>query len=1154
MKFTKLFNSEVNEIKKSLDAQNKLSVFGYNLGERVMVADYSSAFVCYITDTRENAETTARALTSLGRKVISFVEANDDPTYHVLEFGSAGLNLQTGLFALTQNQATACVITADMLGLALPAPEVFLRGTLNLTVGQNIERADLITQLVNLGYTRVESVEGAGQCAARGEVVDIFPLNSELPVRLHFFDTEIEKISTFNILTQYSIDKRDNICICPNAFPLLSEEIANLKSALNAQFEQNKPRMAKSKNPADFLASLSNLKTASESLNMSIPRVNWGYFSAFLPTFSLLDYLPEFSAIFIDQPKQCASCLDDYLERLSRNITEAIASGALIPLHKNLIVDFNNIAKKIEAYPALAYQSIMTQNRFFNPTAVLSRNTKIIPKLGDSYDGFITELRGFISRDFTIILTTPEPASAEECYSKLEKFIPTEKIALVDNARAGRVNILVDNLYLGALFLEDKLLFIGSKESKFVRKKDKTWEKQMVKATDRFTLPEIGEYVVHATHGIGVCEGVTQLKIGQAKRDYVVVSYKNNDKVYVPTEQLDMLGKYIGGGKAPTLSTIGTGAFEKAKQRVRESVKDLAFDLLALYREREKSVGNIMQVDESTLAEFEASFNYTPTPDQERAFQDVYADLASGKIMDRLVVGDVGFGKTEVAIRASFVAALSGYQVAVIVPTTILSEQHFNNFSARLKAFGLEVRCLNRFKSALQTKQTLADLKSGKVNIVIGTHRLLSQDVQFDNLGLLILDEEQRFGVGDKEKLKNLKKDIHVLTLSATPIPRTLHMSLVGIRDISTIETPPLDRLPVQTVVSQFSYSLIRTAINRELSRGGQSLVVYPRIDKIDIFAQSLQAELGPNVRIGIAHGRMDKSQIEDAILALYQGEIDVLVATTLIENGIDLPNANTLVVVSADLLGLSQLYQLRGRVGRSDRLAWAYFTYMNEDKLNSTSYERLSVLMQFTSLGSGFKIAMRDLELRGAGNILGPEQHGQMEKVGYDMYCKLLDSSIALAKGEPKQEFNPVKIEVDIDAFIPDYFETDKLKRMELYSAIASIGGSRDAEDVSARIKDQYGSLPAPIEGLIKVATLKSKCQILGIDRVSVTAIKSSITVSLGNTELLNKVSEVANPDFVVYKKDTMAIISHNNQNYSKMQVWNIIFDFLDDLINKIG
>lgn len=1148
-----LSENKLSEIIADVRSQKKVSVFGLNLGERVLLSTQNDGFVCYITDTRENAEIIQKDLQSLGKKVALLASASDDFTYHLMEFGDAGIMSQVSLNAIVWGIVDACVVTADMLAAPLPTRANFADSALTIARGQLFDMADLMRDLVARGYTRVDAVESVGQCAMRGDVLDIFPINCELPVRLYFFDTEIEKITSFNILTQYSVREEEKVFVCPNAFVMPEGQIRELKQTLEQQFLSQRARMAEAKDPAEFLSQLNCLNLVRDNLSVAVPRAAWNFLAAFLPSASLLDLLPQEAVVIVDQPKPCHEVILDYCTRVAAGVDEGISNGQLVPLHKNLIPDFTQITQKLDNFRALSFQSIITQNRFFAPQKVHSLDTCALPKLGDNYQDFAQSLVEFIAKNYTLILCAGEAASVEEYYRKLSKTVPCEKIARICDAVSGRVNIIVDALYLGACFVADKLLILGSAETRFVRKKDRALVQQMVKVTDRLALPKVGEYVVHATHGIGVCEGITQLNIGSAKRDYVVVSYQNNDKVYVPTEQLDMLGRYIGGDKAPKLSKIGTNTFEKAKERVRASVKELAFDLLKLYREREKSHGDIMTVDDSIMAEFESSFAFTPTPDQEGAFEDVYRDLASGKIMDRLVVGDVGFGKTEVAIRASFVAVMSGFQVAVIVPTTILSEQHFHNFSARLKNYGIEVACLNRFRTPAEQKSILADLYAGKINIIIGTHRLLSDDVRFENLGLLVLDEEQRFGVGDKEKLKNVKKNIHVLTLSATPIPRTLHMSLSGIRDISTIETPPLDRLPVQTVVSQFSYTLAATAINRELGRNGQTLVVYPRIDNIEVFANSLRANLGTNVRIGVAHGRMEKTRIEDTILALYQGEIDVLVATTLIENGIDLPNANTLFVVEADKLGLSQLYQLRGRVGRSDRLAWAYFTYMDEGKLSGTAYERLSVLMQFTSLGSGFKIAMRDLELRGAGNILGAEQHGQMEKVGYDMYCKLLNSSIAAARGEPDLDKKPVKIEVDIDAFVPKTFEADESKRMEIYSAIASIGSSDDATQVRAKIADRYGALPTPVEGLVRVATLKAKCQILGVERVSVTRQKSTLYVSSGNVKVLNSVGPSGRDGFSVYKKDNMVIITQNHSDVAIDEVWSSFFDYLDSLIAKV-
>ena len=1142
-------DSKINQILKDLHSQEKVSVFGFNMGERTVVSSLVDKPICYVTADNTEVENLKRQFASLDKKVDILDYSTDDFCLHTLEFGSAGLNAQVALFNALNKKIDVLIVTAETLTSVFAPKTVWQKNTLKLKANQDIEIDLLGKQLTAIGYNRVDAIDSAGQWAKRGDVLDVFPLNSELPYRIHFFDTQIEKITTFNILTQFKIDEVNEIVVCPNGFLLAETAIKEALEYIDSQNNKMRKNAGKRADFSDYIANLDALTHAKTLFENGIPRSAWQFCAGFTDSQRLTELLNDWTFV-LDQPKQIWSNILEHLDIVKQNIDAGIKSGQLVEAHKNLIADFDEISSSFENLNAISFQSLMTQNKFFTPTKVYNIETLPVPKLGRDYQSYATALQDFLDRNYKIILCVGDANQAIDIATKLQRYIKVEQIASLQDSKLNRINIFVHSLYIGACFVEDKLLFLGSKENRFETIKPK-WDKNIVKVTDTFTLPEQGDYVVHAIHGIGVCEGVTQLSIGGAKRDYVVVSYKNNDKLYVPTEQLDMLGRYIGGDKKPALSSIGGNAFEKEKQRVRESVKQLAFDLLKLYREREKSKGIVMKVAPDLMQEFEQSFGYTPTPDQEKAFNDVYSDLASGKIMDRLIVGDVGYGKTEVAIRAAFVAVMSGYQVAVIVPTTILSEQHFNNFNARLKNYGIEVRCLNRFRTPKMQKQIIEDVENGKVNILIGTHRALSKDVKFFNLGLLILDEEQRFGVGDKEKLKNIKKNVHVLTLTATPIPRTLHMSLVGIRDITTIETPPLDRLPVQTVVSQFSYNLAGTALRREKARGGQSLVVYPRVENIEAFAQSLRAELGNEFNVAVAHGQMDKNKIEEVMLELYKGNIDVLVATTLIENGIDVPNANTLFVVSAEKLGLSQLYQLRGRVGRSDRLAWAYFTYMDEGKLTGQAYDRLSVLMQYTALGSGFKIAMRDLEIRGAGNILGPEQHGQMEKVGYDMYCKILDSSIASLKGEEVHETIPVKIEVDIDAYIPKDFITDNIQRMEVYSMIANIKDEQDFVQVQNKILDKWGSLPSSVLGLCKVALLKAKCQNLQAVRASVTAKHSNIYFN-ENASVLGVLNGLNLGKFSVYKKDGLTIIKADNQGLKPEIFWQNTFDLLDNLIAK--
>ncbi len=1144
-------NSNIREYLEDLHSHKNVSVFGLNLGERLMLAQQSDNFLCYVVADEKQAELATQALTSMGRKVATITQPSDDFTYHLMEFGDKGVKHQIALCDIALGRVDCCVLTADALGIKCPPREVLLYGYGTFAVDQRIDIEVLLKNLVSIGYNRVDVVDAEGQFAVRGDVVDIFAFNQQTPYRLHFFDDIIEKITMFNTLSQYSTTEVKSIEIYPNAYIYPEQDIQELRTILEQQYTKQKAKAPTMKNAHDYMLNIENIKSILDNLRDTISRSAFAYFSAFLPTVSILDYLPTDALVFVDQPRECHEVLKTHIQNVNDNIKCDIESGQLVPLHKNLVLSFDDIKTNLAQKQMVCFQSIMVQNRFFEPHTVRKFTTMPLPKLHDDYGAFAKSIEEFINNKYKIILCIGDGASLQEIVAKLQDYAKVNVITEIKQAVAGIISVMLDDMYLGACFIQDKILILGTSETKYARAKSHDWEKQMVKITDRMSLPEAGDYVVHVTHGIGICEGVKQLVINNSKRDYVVVSYKNNDKLYVPTDQLDLLGRYIGD-KNPKLNSIGTNSFEKEKQKVRENVKELAFDLVALYKTRENSRGTVMQVDDRMMQEFEASFRYTPTPDQMSAFRDVYQDLASGKIMDRLVVGDVGFGKTEVAVRASFVSVLSGYQVAVIVPTTILAEQHYNTFCARLEAYGFVIKCLNRFKTSAQQKQIIQDTKDGKVDILIGTHRLLSEDVGFHDLGLLVLDEEQRFGVGDKEKLKNAKKNVHVLTLSATPIPRTLHMSLVGIRDISTIETPPLNRLPVQTVISQFSYSLLTSVCKREFARNGQVLIVYPRVENIDVFANSLKQYLGENIKIGVAHGRMDKKAIESTILSLYQGEIDVLVATTLIENGVDLPNANTLFVVSAELLGLSQLYQLKGRVGRSDKLAYAYFTYMDEGALSSSAYNRLSVLTQFTELGSGFKVAMRDLELRGAGNVLGAEQHGAMARVGYDLYCKLLDECVTEAKGEKITATKPVRIEIDIDAHIPSSFEDKSSQRMEIYSAISNIRNDDDATMVYGNIVDKYGRVPESISGLINVAKLKAKCQKANIERAIVTQNKVALYFANEDEKLKQILEQIAGKTWSKMEKNGNSILNLVLQNDKNNKIWDKTFEVLDKIIGK--
>ena len=589
-----------------------------------------------------------------------------------------------------------------------------------------------------------------------------------------------------------------------------------------------------------------------------------------------------------------------------------------------------------------------------------------------------------------------------------------------------------------------------------------------------FYLPKLGDYVVHTFHGIGKCIKIERMKISDVEKDYFVIEYKNGDILYLPSEEANTISAYIGNEETPKLSSLGGGEFSRLKDRVRASIKEMAINLVEMYKERSQLKGFKFRRDEYLEKQFADAFGYQETPDQIKAIADIDKDMESDKVMDRLICGDVGFGKTEVALRACFKCIYNGKQVALLCPTTILSQQHYMTAKERLEPFGCRVEVINRFKSPSQIKDIIRRNKDGEIDMLIGTHKILGDSIEFKDLGLLILDEEQRFGVEHKEKIKNKHRNVDVLTLSATPIPRTLNMSLSGIRDISVIETPPRDRLPIQTYVSEENDQLIKDVISRELARGGQAFVIYNRVESIEEFASHLR-KLLPNASIGVAHGQMHEKLLENVIDRLYQGIYNVLVSTTLIENGINLPLANTMVVIEADRLGLSQLYQLRGRIGRSDRLSYAYLTYIKDKHLTDDAYKRLEAIKEFSQLGSGFKIAMRDLELRGSGNIFGKEQHGHIAKVGYDMFVKLLDEEVKEVKGEKVNKTRDVKLEISLSAFIcEDYIASDE-QRIEYYTRISEISSREDLASITQSLKDGYGELPDEVLNLCKVAYLRN-------------------------------------------------------------------------------
>ena len=684
-------------------------------------------------------------------------------------------------------------------------------------------------------------------------------------------------------------------------------------------------------------------------------------------------------------------------------------------------------------------------------------------------------------------------AGEERFKNNLKEFLIENGLSFIDYDGCEKLeknNIYISNLPMpySFSFLKEGIVAIGA--DMLFRSSNITFSKSK---HSLFYLPKLGEYVVHTFHGIGKCIKIERLKISDIEKDYFVIEYKNGDKLYLPSEEANSLSAYIGSETAPKLSSLGGAEFARLKDKVRASVKEMAISLVDIYKDRQKIKGYVFQRDDFLEKQFADAFGYQETPDQLKAIYDINKDMESEKVMDRLICGDVGFGKTEVALRACFKCIYNGKQVSLLCPTTILSQQHYRTAKERLEPFGVKVEVLNRFKTPAQVKDILKKVEEGKIDMIIGTHRILSGDVKYHNLGLLVLDEEQRFGVEHKEKIKDENRNIDVLTLSATPIPRTLNMTLSGIRDISIIETPPKDRLPIQTYLSEESDQLIKDVVSRELARGGQAFIVYNRVESIEEFASYIR-KLLPNASVGVAHGQMQEKLLENVIERLYDGAYNVLISTTLIENGINLPTANTMVVIEADRLGLSQLYQLRGRIGRSDKLSYAYLTYIKDKQLTDEAYKRLEAIKEFSQLGSGFKIAMRDLEIRGAGNVFGKQQHGHIAKVGYDMFVKLLDEELKEINGEKVLKKSDVKLEVTLSAFISENYIEDSEQRIVYYTRISEISNVEEFNNVIDSLEDGFGAVPEEIKNLCYLAYLRNLASNFDVEKIKINKYECNI------------------------------------------------------------
>jgi len=968
------------------------------------------------------------------------------------------------------------------------SPRLFESMTKELSLGESVSLEEIKKYFIAAGYERIDMVEGKGQFSIRGGIIDFYSPIYQNAVRIELFDDEIDSIRYFDVLTQRSVSKAKKVRITPAREFIVSEEeflkgAENLEAELSARL---KTLGGSGRKKSSDIKVKERISEDIEKLRQSIYFEGTEKYSPYFPdkNYSIIDYMKN-CIIFIDEPSRIRQRCETIGLEFQEYFNQLLEDGEVLPGQFNTLYTYDDLLLRMQNNKKVCIDSLYKSNRDFNPGKTISITSRSMHPFHGKVSMLMEEIAAWKNRKYRVLILAGTRERGMRLASDLrERDVDTVyKDELDIELKEGHIVVLPGILNSGFDFPSIKYAVISDREA--FGGKRKTVEKKKGKTINVFTDLKVGDFVVHENHGIGQYIGIEKLKIDNMTKDYLHIKYSGNDKLYIPTDQMDMIQKYIGSeDKGPKLNKLGGAEWVKIKARARKAIEILAVDLLKLYAERQQSVGFSFSPDTRWQKEFEDLFPYQETQDQLRCIEEIKQNMEDPKVMDRLLCGDVGYGKTEVALRAAFKCVMDNKQVAILVPTTILAQQHYNTCIQRFANFPVNIDVLSRFRTHGEQSKIIANTKNGNVDIIVGTHRLLQNDLVFNNLGLLIIDEEQRFGVAHKEKIKSLKKNVEVLTLTATPIPRTLHMSLIGIRDISIIEEPPEERYPVQTYVMEYNEEVIRDAIAKEIGRGGQVYYLYNRVRSIQKVAARLK-ELVPDARIAVAHGQMDEKALEDTMLDFYNNEYDVLVCTTIIEAGLDIPNVNTIVISDADKMGLSQLYQLRGRVGRSNRLAYAYLTYQRDKVLNEVAEKRLQAIREFTEFGSGFKIAMRDLEIRGTGNLLGREQHGHMEAIGYDLYIKLLEDTVRELKGEAPAETVDTSIELQISAFIPESYITDENQKIEIYKKIAYIGSHEDLFDIEEEIEDRFGDLPDVVRNLLDISYIKymaRKCGVVSI------------------------------------------------------------------------
>ena len=990
------------------------------------------------------------------------------------------------LWALTQGKVGFLTVPAEALVQRTMPPALLSQASKVLKMGEPYDLNELSELLAAAGYSRCDQVEGVGQFALRGGILDFFSPAHPQPVRLEFFGDEVDSMGLFDPATQRRTEQLHEARILPAAEVLPQFAQGGVMGLAQALDQRLAAVIKKGGAPDQLLVTLNQDKEMLEN-GLSFPAID-RYLALIYPKMATaVDYLPPDATVLISESPRFMERCKNYLWQLNEDVTALGESGLLLPELGRLCLTPEELTACFDNWPVAYLDAFTTSQYPQRPRSVVNVTAKQLPSYGVSLETAVSDLSHYLTAGFSVVVL----AGSEQRCLNLQTLLREQKVkSAVDFQlhalpEPGQAVICCGGLSSGMEFPGARLAILTEGSAAPVKKKRAKAPTNREKLNSYADL-SIGDLVVHQQYGVGRYQGMVKMPVDGVDKDYVKIAYAGADVLYVPATQLDMVSKYIGGGEdaneTKKLSRLGGGDWERQKAKAKKAVQDLAKGLIQLYAQRQRQPGFAFSPDSPWQKEFEEDFQYTETDDQLRCIAEIKRDMEQNKPMDRLLCGDVGYGKTEVAFRAIMKCILDGKQAAILVPTTVLARQHYLTAKQRFAQYPVDVEVISRFRTPAQMKETLRKLSEGGVDLLIGTHRLLQKDVKFKNLGLLVVDEEQRFGVTHKEKLKELARQVDVLTLSATPIPRTLNMALSGIRDMSTLEEPPLDRQPVQTYVMEHDWSVLGDAMRREIERGGQVYYLHNRVETISRTANRIQEMLGEDASVAIAHGKMAQEELNDVMTRMSEGEVDVLVCTTIIETGIDIPNVNTLIIEDADKMGLAQLHQIRGRVGRSNRRAFAYLTFRHGKVLSEVASKRLGAIREFAEFGSGFKIAMRDLEIRGAGNVLGPEQSGFLLSVGYDMYLQLLEEAVLTERGESAQIPAECAADLTVSASIPDRYVPSAEQRMDLYRRIALIRTEADADDMTDELIDRYGDPPRQVNNLIAVALLRSEAAACGV------------------------------------------------------------------------